>query len=286
MTSRPEWLKKRAPQKEALESMERLLKNLSLHTVCEGADCPNIGECFANRTATFMIMGEICTRACRFCAVKKGIPTPLDPEEPMNVTRASRELGLKHVVVTSVTRDDLEDGGAVHFATTVSAIRELNPGTTIELLIPDLKGNWDALKIIVDAVPDIINHNVETVPSLYSEVRPQAVYNRSVELLGKVKEFNREVYTKSGMMLGLGEREEEVLGVMDNLLEVGCEILTLGQYLRPSPGHIPIYEYITPEKFDKYRKTALEKGFKYVAAGPFVRSSYKAAEGMNEIKKS
>ncbi len=286
MLSRPDWLKKKAPDERALENMEELLAGLSLHTVCEEADCPNIGECFACRTATFMIMGNVCTRGCRFCAVGKGIPGPLDPEEPENVAKAVRVLGLRHIVITSVTRDDLPDGGAAHFARTLHAVRGLNPGSTVELLIPDLKGDWNALRVIADGRPDIINHNTETVPSLYPEVRPQAVYERTVCLLKKVKEINGGIYTKSGLMLGLGERETEVEGVMHDLLEAGCDILTLGQYLQPSPDHIPVREYVRPEQFDKYRDMALDMGFKYVAAGPLVRSSYRAADNIGALKRS
>lgn len=286
MTSKPEWLKQKAPNQKALEEMEKMLQTLSLHTVCESANCPNIGKCFEKKTATFMIMGNTCTRGCRFCAVKKATPKPLDQEEPLHVAMASKQLGLKHIVITSVTRDDLEDGGAQHFAKTVKEIRRLNPDSTIELLIPDLKGNWDALKEIIESKPDIINHNVETVSSLYDAVRPQAIYERSMELLRQVKIIDNKIYTKSGLMLGLGETDEEVIEVMKGLLDVECDILTLGQYLRPSEEHVPIYEYITPKKFDELKNIAIEKGFKYVASGPFVRSSYKAFEGMEQLKKA
>ncbi|GAA0182084.1 lipoyl synthase [Clostridium sediminicola] len=285
MSSRPEWLKQKSPNAKVLQEMENIFKDLSLHTVCKSANCPNRGKCFENKTATFMILGNICTRGCRFCAVDKGCAMPLDVEEPYHVAQACKTLGLKHIVVTSVTRDDLKDGGAQHFAETVKEIRKLNPATTIELLIPDLKGNWNALKKIVEAKPDIINHNIETTPVLYSEVRPNAVYERSVELLRQVKIMDSKIYTKSGMMLGLGEVYEDVIGVMDDLIEINCDIITLGQYLRPSKEHIPIKEFVSPEKFQEFKNIALEKGFKFVASAPFVRSSYKAFEGMKELMK-
>ncbi len=282
--NRPEWLKRKAPSQTSLLEMGRLLSGFSLHTVCQEADCPNIGECFEKRTATFMIMGRVCTRNCRFCAVSNGTPCKLDRDEPLHVAQAVNELELKHVVITSVTRDDIEDGGAEHFAKTVEAIRNLNPGTTVELLIPDLKGLWAGLETIAQSKPDIINHNVETVPSLYSAVRPGAVYNRSVELLKRAKEIDSSITTKSGMMLGLGENKEQVERVMEDLRDVECDILTLGQYLQPTREHYPIYEYISPGVFEQYRNIAYRKGFKYVAAGAFVRSSYKAAEGMKKIR--
>lgn len=284
MLSRPEWLKQRVPNQETLKKMEKMLRGLSLNTVCEGANCPNMGKCFENKTATFMIMGSICTRGCKFCAVEGGEPKILDPEEPFHVAEASKQLGLKHIVVTSVTRDDLQDGGAEHFAKTVTEIRKLNPNSTIELLIPDLMGNWDALKIIVESGPDIINHNVETIPSLYKKVRPQAIYKRSLELLKQVKIFDSNIFTKSGLMLGLGESDEEVIGVMKDLVDIDCDILTLGQYLRPSTKHVSIHKYIHPDKFEELKNIALGKGFKYVASGPMVRSSYKAFDGMEQLK--
>lgn len=281
---KPEWLKKRVKNIENIEETAKLLRSLSLHTVCEGAECPNISECFGNKTATFMIMGGVCTRQCRFCAVTKGEPQKLDEQEPVNIGKASKELNLKHIVITSVTRDDIPDGGAEHFAKTVNEIRKQNPLSTIELLIPDLQGDWDALKTIINAKPDILNHNLETVPSLYEEVRPQANYYRSLELLKKVKDFNPSIYSKSGIMLGLGEKDDEIYQVMDDLREIECDIITIGQYLRPSNEHIELKEYVHPDKFEEYRKVALKKGFKYAASGPFVRSSYNASLGMDEIK--
>ncbi|MEY7999893.1 lipoyl synthase [Clostridium sp. Mt-5] len=284
MNSRPDWLKMKAPDAVVLNEMEDMLKDLSLHTVCESANCPNIGKCFKHKTATFMVMGNTCTRNCRFCAVNKGCPNKLDPEEPRNVAIASKKLGLKHMVITSVTRDDLKDGGAAHFVKIIKEMRKENPKSTVELLIPDLKGNWNALKNIIDAKPDILNHNIETVEALYKKVRPMAVYDRSIELLRQVKVFDKAVYTKCGIMLGLGETKQQVMKVMDDLLKVNCDILTIGQYLRPSKKHLPVFEYITPEKFADYKKIALEKGFKFVASGPYVRSSYKAFEGMKILE--
>jgi lipoic acid synthetase len=280
---KPEWLKKRLPNINEIEDTASLLKNLSLNTVCDGAECPNRCECYSKKTATFMILGSVCTRRCRFCAVSKGDPTSVDPLEPINIGKASKELGLKHVVVTSVTRDDLPDGGAGHFALTVHEIRKQNPSATIELLIPDLNGDWDSLKIVVDSMPDVLNHNVETVPTLYTEVRPQANYDRSLNLINKVKEFGLKIFTKSGIMLGLGEKDEEVYAVMDDLRKSGCDILTIGQYLQPSSQHIPLKEYIRPEKFEAMKSIAESKGFLYVSSGPFVRSSYNASLSLAKI---
>ncbi len=281
---RPHWIKKRVSEIANIEETEKLLRSLGLHTVCEGAECPNIAECFGNKTATFMILGGVCTRQCRFCAVTKGAPEKIDGQEPANIGKASKEMNLKHIVVTSVTRDDMPDGGAEHFAKTVKEIRKHNPQSTIELLIPDLQGDWDDLKTIVNSKPDVLNHNLETVPSLYKEVRPQANYNLSLELLKKVKDFNPSIYSKSGIMLGLGEKEAEVYQVMDDLREVECDILTMGQYLRPTKEHISIKEYIHPDKFEEYKKVALQKGFKYVASGPLIRSSYNAGLAMDEME--
>lgn len=281
---KPEWLKKKIANIDKIEETVKLLRTLSLNTVCDGAECPNIGECYGNKTATFMILGSVCTRQCRFCAVTKGKPQKINPYEPASIGRACKELELKHIVVTSVTRDDIPDGGAEHFAQTVYEIKKQNPLSTLELLIPDLQGNWDALKVIIDSKPDIINHNLETISSLYDEVRPQADYKKSLELLKKVKEFDSSIYTKSGIMVGLGEKEEEIYKVMNDLRRVNCDILTIGQYLQPSKQHIEIKEYIHPSKFQKYQKAAEEQGFKYVASGPLVRSSYNASLGINKIK--
>lgn len=281
---KPKWLTRRISNVETIGETINILKRLSLNTVCDGAQCPNVGECYGNKTATFMILGSVCTRQCRFCAVTKGKTEDVDPNEPENIGIACKELGLKHVVVTSVTRDDLPDGGAEHFAKTVKAIRNQNPLSTIELLIPDLKGNWEALKTIVESKPDILNHNLETVKNLYDIVRPQADYRRSLELLKNVKIFDSSIYTKSGIMVGLGEKEEEIYSLMDDLRSIECDILTIGQYLRPSQQHIEIKEYIHPDLFEKYKQAAEEKGFRYVASGPFVRSSYNAALGINTLR--
>lgn len=282
-TERPEWLTRPVPEPHALERMKDLLDKGHLHTVCEGADCPNIGECFAQKTCTFMIMGDVCTRNCRFCAVPHGRPTVLDPGEAQALALTARQLGLKHVVVTSVTRDDLEDGGAGHFADTIAALRREVPEATVEVLIPDFKGNYDALQRVLEAGPDVINHNVETVPRLYSAVRPQAVYRRSLELLQRVEEADKGIWSKSGLMLGLGEKKEEVIQVMEDLRCAGCDILTLGQYLSPSPLHHPVVEYIHPDAFHELEETAYGLGFQEVMAGPLVRSSYHAARTIARI---
>jgi len=279
----PEWLKKRAPQQELLQEMQKLLRSLSLHTVCEEARCPNIGECFTRKTATFMILGDRCTRNCRFCAVKKGNPLPLDPQEPENVAKAVNKLRLKYVVITSVTRDDLDDGGANQFAKTIKEIRKLNKGVKIEVLIPDFKGSLSSLKKVIEAKPFVLNHNLETIPRLYSEVRPLANYERSLKLLEQAKELNSSIYTKSGLMVGLGETFGEVIEVMKDLRRVKCDILTIGQYLRPSIKHLPVKEYVRPEKFEEYEKIGKSQGFLSVISGPFVRSSYRAKEVWDKI---
>ena len=284
MQRKPEWLKKKMDPAAVME-MEGMLRSLNLHTVCEGANCPNRGECFKNRTATFMILGDVCTRNCRFCAVCKGRPTPVDPMEPENIATAARQLGLRHTVITSVTRDDLPDGGAAHFAECIRALKERMPDSTVEVLIPDFRGSLAALQTVMDARPEIINHNIETVPRLYPAVRPMAQYDRSLELLERVKRLGGGIYSKTGIMVGLGETEDEVLSAMDDLIAVGCDILTIGQYLQPSREHIAVAEFIHPDQFEKYRRTGLEKGFKYVASGPLVRSSYNAIEGMEEMIK-
>ncbi len=282
--NRPEWLRAKA-YPEAIDKMESLLRSMRLHTVCENAACPNIGNCFQNQTATFMILGTICTRGCRFCNVEGGLPLDVDKSEPENVAKAAERLGLKHIVITSVTRDDLPDGGASQFAQVISAVKKRMPKSTTEVLIPDFKGNKTALKIVLKAGPNILNHNIETVPRLYTEVRPGAVYERSLRLLKTSKELSNEIFTKSGIMLGLGETEAEVIDVMDDLAAVGCDALTIGQYLRPSPAHVPVAEYIKPEQFKAYEEIAYEKGFKFVASGPLVRSSFDALSGMEALRK-
>lgn len=279
MTERlPPWLTRRVPKAEVLEEMKDMLEGLGLHTVCESAHCPNIGECFAKKTATFMILGDRCTRNCRFCAVTSEKPLPVDKDEPIRVARAVENLRLKHVVITSVTRDDLEDGGAFIFASTISEIKKINPPPTIEVLIPDFQGSIQALGKVIDAHPEIIAHNVETVPRLYPQVRPQADYRRSLNIIKRVKDKQPDIYTKSGLMVGLGETKEEVLGLMDDLRGSGCDIITIGQYLRPSSKHLEVKEFIKPEVFEYYKNEALKKGFKHAASSPFVRSSYNSEE--------
>ena len=277
-SKKPSWLVVKAPQEKTLQQMRRLLDDLNLHVICDQALCPNIGTCFAHGTATFLILGDTCTRDCHFCAVKKGETRPPDPEEAERVAQAVKRLGLKHVVVTSVTRDDLKDFGAGQFASTVGRIRTLNPDTRIELLIPDFKGSSEALEKVVETNPDILGHNLETVPRLYPQVRPGASYQRSLKLLKMIKVLNRAILTKSGLMLGLGEREQEILGVMKDLRSVNCDILTLGQYLQPSERQLKVEEYVKPEKFKEYQEIGLSLGFAYVASGPLVRSSFNAGE--------
>jgi len=274
----PEWLRRAAPDPSILARMKDLLDGLQLHTVCESADCPNQGECFAHGTATFMILGDVCTRNCTFCAVKTGRPLPVDASEPEHMVEATRRLGLRHVVITSVTRDDLDDGGAAQFARCVVALRRYDPSVTVEVLIPDFQGSFPPLKVVLDSSPTILNHNVETVPRLYPEVRPQANYERSVELLMKAKAEAPQVLTKSGLMIGLGETREEVIEVMRDLREADCDFLTIGQYLQPSPQHHPVVRFVTPAEFEEYKNVGEEMGFKYVASAPFVRSSFHAAE--------
>lgn len=273
---KPPWLIKRLPPDAAISEVRTLLRQQSLHTVCENAMCPNLGECFSRRTATFLILGNVCTRHCGYCAVASGTPLPLDPAEPERVAETSANLGLRHVVVTSVTRDDLPDGGAAHFAATIRAIRRRGPSAVVEVLIPDFGGSEQALRLVLEAKPDILNHNVETVPRLFPSVRPQGNYQRSLELLTRAKASLARGFTKSGLMVGLGETEEEVLQVMRDLREVGCDIFTVGQYLRPSKAHLEVREYYPPEFFDRVKAEGEAMEFLFVAAGPFVRSSYNA----------
>ena len=275
---KPSWLKKRITLGTNIQEVSALLRQARLHTVCQEAHCPNLPECYSRRTATFMIMGNMCTRNCRFCAVTRGTPVPLDEEEPRRVASAAYQLGLRYVVITSVTRDDLEDGGAMHFANTVGAIKERQPKTLVELLVPDFLGNPSSLDIILSTPPDVLNHNVETIPRLYPRVRPQADYRRSLHLLQRVRSRNASMLTKSGLMLGLGERESEVTGVMQDMLDVGCRLLTLGQYLQPSKQHHPVIRYLHPEEFEGYKALGERMGFLEVASGPFVRSSFRAAQ--------
>lgn len=275
----PEWFKVKYNE-EAVKEVSELMSKLKLNTVCKEANCPNLGECFQKHTATFMILGSQCTRNCRFCNVVHGTPEPVDENEPMHVAEAVRDLKLRHVVITQVTRDDLPDGGAGQFAKVVSAIRSLCPEVTIEVLISDMKGDKNSLDTVINAHPEVINHNIETVAPLYAKVRPEADYERSLSVLRYVKEKDSSILTKTGIMLGLGETKEQVLKTMDDVLATGCDIFTIGQYLRPSPAHVEMKEYISPEIFAEYKEIGLKKGFRYVASSPLVRSSYRAAEAL------
>ena len=279
-STKPKWVRAKAPLGPTYVRLKELMKQYSLHTVCEEAHCPNVGECWGSGTATFMIMGELCTRACRFCNVKSGKPNGLlDPEEPANIARAVRDLSLKYVVLTSVDRDDLLDGGASHFAKTITAVRTLAPDVCIEALIPDFGGGFPQIQTVAQAGPDVIGHNLETTEPLTPKVRDlRASYHQSLGVLEHVKQLNRRVFTKSSLMLGLGEREENVLQTFRDLRAVGTDFLTLGQYLRPSPRNLPVVEYIKPERFSYYQEAAEKLGFLYVASGPLVRSSYRAGE--------
>ena len=282
ITKHPYWLRRKASEPASLATMEALLNDLKLHSICESAHCPNQLECFKRGTVTFLILGEICTRNCCFCAVEKGIPLASDPEEPENLSEAVRNLKLNHVVITSVTRDDLPDGGASHFARVVIAIKSAIPSVIVELLVPDFRGSADALAEVVGSCPDVINHNVETVPRLYPAVRPKADYHRSVKLLENVKSMNPRLITKSGLMLGLGEECKEVIQVLDDLRKAGCDLVTSGQYLPPSASHYPLARYVRPEEFREFENIGLDKGFLGIASGPFVRSSFNAARLFQE----
>lgn len=272
----PEWIKVKAPHGEAFFDTKRLVQDLRLHTVCEEAHCPNVGECWGHKTATFMLLGDVCTRNCAFCAIAHGRPTAVDPDEPLRVAEGVVRLGLRHVVVTSVDRDDLPDGGAGHFARTAAAIKARVPDCRVEVLVPDFKGDAAAVDTVVDAPVDIFNHNTETVPRLYKHVRPGAQYARSLEVLARAKQRRPTLLTKTGLMLGVGEAHDEVLAVFDDLAAVGCNILTLGQYLRPSAAQLPVERYLPPEEFATLRAEALRCGFRHVESGPLVRSSYHA----------
>lgn len=274
---KPDWLRVQY-NREAVEEVARLMKDLKLNTVCKEANCPNLGECYKKHTATFMVMGSACTRNCRFCNVSCAKPQPLDPDEPRHLAEVAKKLALRHVVVTQVTRDDLPDGGAAHMAAVVRAVHETCPGTTVEVLISDLKGSEDALRVVLDAKPEVLNHNVEMVSRLYHDVRPQARYERSLKVLSDSKKFAPNILTKTGFMLGLGETDEEVYALMDDIRATGCDILTISQYLQPSPQHWALQRYVTPEEFARFKDIAMEKGFKFVASSPLVRSSYRAAE--------
>ena len=283
----PSWLRRDIPPAGKIKRVKGILADLNLQTVCVSARCPNLPECFSKGTATFMIMGDTCTRACKFCAIKKGKPAPLRADEPQAVAQAAQRLGLSHVVITSVTRDDLPLGGAEHFAKTIRAVQNQLPHATIEVLTPDFQGNLDAIKTVIQAKPDVFNHNVETVPRLYPSVRPGANYARSLAVLSYTKNFaektGERIIIKSGLMLGLGEKRKEVLSVMRDLRSAGCDVLTIGQYLAPSLNHHPIVNFVEPSQFDEYRDEGLKMGFLAVASGPFVRSSYNAAEVLHQV---
>lgn len=274
----PPWFKKKVPDPRVLASMRSLFDELSLHTICENALCPNLGDCFSNRTATFLLLGDICTRNCTFCAVKKGVPCPVDEKEPQHLAEAVEKLGLRHVVITSVTRDDLPDGGAAHFARTIARLQEKDEALTVEVLIPDFGGSLRSLKMVVDAHPDVINHNLETVPRLYPQVRPKADFQRSLRLLGQARELDSHIVTKSGLMVGLGETRDELLQAMEELRKVNCDLLTIGQYLQPSAHHHPVVRYVPPEEFVEYESLGKAMGFCDVASVPLVRSSFNAAQ--------
>lgn len=280
---KPEWLKIKGSAARDRAMMSELLSDLSLNTVCHEAACPNIGECFGRKTATFMILGTQCTRGCKFCNVLDGTPEQVDPHEPENIAQAVKKLSLKHVVVTSVTRDDLDDGGAHHFARTIRAIKALTPETTIEVLIPDFKMNTEALDMVIEAGPNIIAHNIETVRTLYESARPEAEYDQSLNVLAYIKAQNPKIFTKSGIMLGLGESQEQVEEVFADLRAYGCDFLTVGQYLAPSKAHNPVIDYIHPSMFKTYELKAYELGFHHVASGPLVRSSYHADEALDQV---
>lgn len=278
--TRPRWLRAPAPAGDNYRDLKTLVDGLNLHTVCESAACPNVGECWNHRTATFMILGNVCTRRCGFCNVQKGVPLEVDLDEPRRVAEACATLGLRYAVVTSVNRDDRPDGGAALFATTIRAIRERLPGCKVEVLIPDFQGSQEALALVLDAAPDVLNHNIETVPRLYRQVRFGARYARSIELLRRASEMCPAIPTKSGLMLGLGESSEEVLAVLRDLRAAGVRVVTIGQYLRPTPAHLPVLRYVPPEEFLMYRDAGLALGFSHVESGPLVRSSYHAAQAL------
>jgi lipoic acid synthetase len=277
---RPKWLRAPAPSGDNYRELKELIERLRLHTVCESAACPNVGECWNRRTATFMMLGNVCTRRCGFCAVQKGAPLPVDYDEPRRVAEAVAAMGLKFAVITSVNRDDREDGGAELFAMVIRAIRDRVPGCGVEVLVPDFQGSHRAVETVMEAAPDVLNHNTETVPRLYRQVRLGARYERSLDVLAYAKSLSPDTPTKSGLMLGLGERAGEVLDAMRDLRAHNVDVLTLGQYLRPSPEHLPIVRYATPEEFAEFRRAGLEMGFAHVESGPLVRSSYHAADAV------
>ena len=270
----PRWMKMQMPKGESYSKVKNTVKKYNLHTICTSGNCPNIGDCWNRGTATFMILGEICTRSCKFCGVKTGKPLPVDWDEPNRIAESVKLMNVKHCVITSVDRDDLEDGGSEFWSATIKKIKEINPSTTIETLIPDFDNVKEDIQKVIDAKPEVISHNLETVPRLTPQIRSRAQYNRSLQVLKQIAESG--VVAKSGIMLGLGEKHEEILQVMDDLLAVGCKVMTIGQYLAPSANHLPVEEYVTPEKFEEYKTIGLEKGFKFVESSPLVRSSYRA----------
>lgn len=283
---KPDWIRVRAPQsKEYLETYD-LARTLKLNTVCEEAACPNIGECWKKKHATFMILGSVCTRACAFCNIKTGLPDKLDPHEPENLANAIAKLGLEHAVITSVDRDDLDDGGANHFAECIKAIRQASPNTTIEILTPDFMRKDGALEIVVAAKPDVYNHNIETVPSLYPRIRPGARYFHSLNLLSRVKALDPNMFTKSGIMVGLGETKQEVVQIMDDFRSANVDFMTIGQYLQPTPKHANIDRYVTPEEFKYYERMARAKGFLMVSSSPLTRSSYHAGDDFAKLREA
>lgn len=283
---KPDWLKVKLSTGENYQELKRMMRSKTLHTVCEEARCPNIYECWANRTATFMILGDICTRACRFCAVKTGLPTELDLAEPERVAEAIEQMGVRHAVITSVARDDLQDGGARIFAETIRAVRSRNPFTSVEVLIPDFMGNWEALKLVMDAKPDILNHNIETVRRRSDRVRSKAKYDRTLELLKRAKEMKPTIPTKSSIMVGVGETFEEVVETMRDLRAHDVNIVTIGQYLQPTKKHLKIEKYYTPEEFVQWKQLGMDMGFTHVESGPLVRSSYHAHEQVQGHQKT
>jgi lipoyl synthase len=286
VTVKPDWLRVKAPQWQRVGNVKDILRDLNLNTVCEEASCPNIGECFNAGTATFLIMGPACTRACPYCDIdfeKK--PQALDPLEPLNLAEAVKRLNLSHLVITSVNRDDLADGGASQFVRCIESVRKISPKTTIEVLIPDFCGNWEALKVVIDAKPEVLNHNTETVPRLYKRTRPQGDYARSLELLKQTRALSSKIYTKSGIMVGLGETDEEVRAVMADLRKVDCDIITIGQYLQPTPKHLDLQEFITPDQFNAWREYGENLGFLQVVSSPLTRSSYHAGEVQKLMQK-
>ncbi len=281
LTRLPPWFRQEVPDAQKINSMKQMFRGSRLHTVCESAHCPNMGKCWGQGVATFMILGEVCTRACRFCAVKAGLPQPVDSEEPLNVALAVKDLKLRYVVITSVARDDLKDEGAGHFVETIKIIRQLTPHVKVEVLIPDFSAKEESLIALTDAAPEVVSHNIETVRRLSRQIRPQAQHDRSLKVLRRLRELNKNIFVKSSFMVGIGERDEEIVDLMKELVDSGCQILTIGQYLAPTQmkRHLPVARFVTPAKFDEYRELGMKMGLKYVMSAPLVRSSYIAEEG-------